>query len=602
MDRNYVKQIIGNKRYKLATNTNTNLQLHLEEKTKPLTEYDLIDIVNLQNLFEDERAKATNYRFNGKLNIYTSNVLSTGATSSTWDPLFYGTPAVAPNNWVMQMTYPSSMDFNYPIQARTSSGSISTNAYRGLQYEALGNTIVNGDTKLTVVGIQRHNLSAGEFIYLYSNLSYNPLQGIHQIGTLGINGDNTKTDITLDTIINSTPAGMGNFVRLVDVSFNDINFDNPSLINIMTTTDISGNTTGSFSPGETIYTTVTSTTPHDLLINDFVDIRTGSVNILNGVWRVYNIISTTKFVIRLASSLIKGTNINFSTPLPNWRRLDATPSEYYTRNFEVLTSNDYDVYKCAFSVNTYSDVSDPTLSTANDIWSFQFNQDVSVKRIRDNRNGPISEMYYTLTKRSGQNPYNWSHVTADWDFNFETSDTSNGLEWISVNTPSNIGTIEKYSAMTETIDSNGEVVVISGSKYIGDFIEYNSKEIQEITIAEIIHRFGLNSNPNGEGYYYKPFKKLQLRKYSTVIETAAADELIIDVPENFVTYADGSIAWRDLLTIGYFEEEVNGVDYPFVNGVHYFYFNHNLFIRRQLPPVLIDQTDVKVKINLEEKC
>ena len=603
MENNYVRQLIGNKRYKLAPNTNTNLQLQLEEKTKPLTEYNIIDIVNLQNLFEEERRKATNYRFNGKLNIYTSNVLSTGATTTVWDPLFYGNPPIAPNNWVMQITYPSNMDFNYLIQARTPSGTITSNAFRGLQYEFLGDTVINSDNKLTINGIQTHNLVVGEYVYIYSNSSFNPLQGIHKIQGLGIDGDNPKKSLTLDTITNTIPSGSGNFMKIVEPSFNDINFNNPSLLNTATATDVSGSTVGTYSFGETRYATINSTTPHNLLVNDFVDIRTGTNSIFNGTWRVYSIVSITNFVIRIDLSLPKGTTQTYS-PLIQWRRLDGTPSEYYIRNFEVLTSNNYDVYPCAFSTNIYSDVSDPKIGIANDSWLFQFDQDVSIERIRDNRGGPISEMYYTIIKRAGQNPFSWTNVIADWDFNYETSAVSpyNGLEIISRYTPSNIGTIEKFSARTETIDINGDIQPISGSKYIGDFIEYNSREIEERTVAEIIHRFGVTTDLTGEGYYHKPFKKLQLRKYSTVIETSPSGQTIIDIPENYVTYADASIAWKDLLTIGYFEEGVNGVDYPFVNGAHYFYFNHNLYIRRQRPPNLINQDGARVVASLNEEC
>jgi hypothetical protein len=603
MENNYVSQLIGNKRYKLAPNTNTNLQLQLEETTKPLTEYDIIDIVNLQDLFEDERRKATNYRFNGKLNIYTSNVLSTLATSTMWDPMFYGTPPVAPNNWVMQITYPSDMDFNYLIQSRTPSGTVSSNAFRGLQYETLGDTVINNDDKLTITGVQKHNLEVGEFIYLYSNNVYNPLQGIHKVQGLGINGDGVSKNLTLETIVNTVPSGVGNFVKIVEPSFDDINFNNPSLLNTTTATDISGSTLGSYSFNETRYAMINSTTPHNILVNDFIEIRTGTNSILNGTWRVYTIVNTTKFVIRLDLGTPKGTTQTHS-PLISWRRLDGTPSEYYTRNFEVLTSNNYDVYPCAFSTNTYSDVSDPTIGTVNDTWSFQFNQDISVERIRDNRGGPISEMYYTMVKRAGQNPFDWTNVIADWDFNYQTTSVSpyNGLEIISQYKPSGIGSIEKFSARTETIDINGDIQPHSGSKYIGDFIDYNSREIQERVAAGIIHRFGTTSNMSGEGYYFKPFKKLQLRKYSSVVETSPSGQTIVDIPENFVTYADGSIGWKDLLTIGYFEEGVNGVDYPFVNGVHYFYFNHNLYIRRQVPPILIDQSDARVAVNLNPEC
>lgn len=609
MSTNYIKNIIGSKRYKLSTNKNTNVVLEVETSAKPIPKNDIIDIVNLQELSEEEREKGYNYRFNNKLNIYTSNVLSTGSTAyvmgklddSAWSPMFYGIPAVTPSNWLMQITYPSKMDPFYNIGARTPSGTITSNAFRGFQYEYLGLTLVNTSGRLTIKGVQSHNMDIGEYIYLYSNFSFNPLQGIHKILNTGIDGENLKQDLTLETIVSSVPGGIGNFVKIVEPSFDDTNFNSPQNFNFATATDISGSTSGSYGVNEIKYTTLTTTTPHNLVVNDFVDIRFGATNILNGVWKVYHVVSVNKFVIRATISLTKGFTQNY-TPLPQWRRLDGTPSEYYIRKFEVLTNNVYEVYPCAFSSNIYPNTNDPTIGAVNDTWLIQFNQDVSVERIRDNRKGPISEMYYTIVRRSGKNPYNFSHVTADWDFNYKTSNTVNGLEFISINNPTGIGSIEKYSARTETIGLDGEIVGINGDMYIGDFVDYNSKELREITISSIIHRFGVSTNPNGEGYYYKPFKKLQIRKYSDVIETAASGNTIVGIPDNYETYNDGSIAWRDLLAIGYFEEGVNGVDYPFVNGAHYFYFNHNLYIRRQDPPILINQDDVRAVTKINEEC
>lgn len=620
MSINSFTKLIGSARYKLAQNTNTNIQLGLEEKTKPLTEYNIIDIVNQYQVFLDERESSKKYRFNGRFNIYTSNVLSPDSApyvngkinDTSWSPMFYGAPPalpVTPSNWLMQITYPSNSDSNFLINARTPNGTIVTKAYQGLQYQKLGTTIINGQNYLTIVGVQSHNLIAGDYVYIYSNFVYNSLQGIYIVKNVGINGDNLKTDLTLDIIINPTtiPFGFGNFVRIVNPSNDDLSYSSPSDFIFATSTDISGNTTGSFTTNETIYTTIKTVTPHKLVVNDFVDIRFNSINTLNGVWRVYNTIGgsgSTQFVVKANVSPVKGTVINYSLPYPKFRLLNATPSEYYIRNFEVLTSNEYSVYPCSYSSNIYSDTSDITISTANDTWLFQFDEDVDVERLKTNRNGPISEVYYAVTKRSGKNPYDWTNVTADWDFNYKTTNTLNGIENISINNPFGIGSIEKFSARTETIDVNGDIKATEGSKYIGDFVDYNCLNIREITVSEIIHRFGLQISANTEGYYYKPFKKLDLRKYSVNIETADSDETIIDVPENYVTYPDGSIAWRDLLSIGYFEEGINGVDYPFLNTAHYFYFNHNLFVRRQDPKsaTLIDQNGAKIVTNIQEKC
>jgi hypothetical protein len=592
--------LIGSARYKLAQNKDTNIQLDLEQKSKPLTEYNIIDIVNQYQVFLDERNNSKKYRINGKFNIYTSNVLSTGSTSyvngkyddSSWSPIFYGNPPLAPNNWVMQITYPSNQIFNYTINARTSLGTISTEAYRGLQYQALGTTVINTDNYLTVLGVQNHNLSEGDYIYISSSLSTNQLQGVYRVKNLGIEGENLQKNLTLDVIVDplTLPIGFGNFFRVVEPSEADTNFYNSGTIVFATATDISGNTLGNYTVNDIRYTKIKTTQPHNLLLNDFVEIKVGSANILNGVWRVYNIIGSvtgsTEFIIRVNLNVPKGTNV-IPAPNPQYRFFNGTPSEYYVRQFEVITTNDYSVYPCSFSSNIYPNVSDVTIGSVNDTWLFQFNEDVNIDGLSSDRNGPISELYYTVIKRAGKNPYGWSTVTADWDFNYGTTDTSNGIEFISIYNPNGIGSVEKLSGRTNFINSNGDIVAVPGSKYIGDFMEFNSKDLLERKCSDVIHRFGITPTPNNEGYYYKPFNRLEIRKYSNVIEYANPDEIIIDIPENYVTYADGSIAWRDLLTIGYFEEGVNGVDYPFLNGAHYFYFNHNLYVRRQKPPITL---------------
>jgi hypothetical protein len=605
MSTEYISNLIGKDRYKLSKNFNTNVQLLLEGKTKPLTEYNVIDIVNQQDLFLKERDECKIYRLNGKLNIYTSNVLTPDALSEFWDPLFYGNPPVSPTNWLMQITFPSEKDPNYTIQSRTPSGTVTpSKAFRGLQYKSLGSITINSNNYLTILGVQRHGLTEGEYIYLYSNSFNNQLQGLHRVKSIGIDGQNLKTDLTLETIVDNIniPTGYGNFIRVFEPSFDDTTFNNSGNISLTTTCDISGNTNGVYQPNEERYLKITTTNNHELLVNNFVEIKTNNISALNGLWRVYNVINQTSFVIKLDLGLSKGTTITYSLPYPNFRIMNGTPCEYYIRKFEILTTNKYEVYPCAFSTNIYDNISQPEIGTANDTWLFHFNQDIDLKNIVDHRGGEVSELYYTIIKRSGKNPYDWSHVTSDWDFNSLTTNTSNGLEIISLNNQSGVGSVEKFSARTETLDSFGEIQQIKGDMYVGDFIEYNSKELVEKTIAEVIHRFGRNNSPNGEGYFYKPFKKLEIRRYSEVIETAPVDEIVINLPGNYETYSDGSIAWKDLLSVGFFENGTNGVDYPFVNKIHYYYFNHNLYVRRQVPPTLIDQSEVNIVVNTIEEC
>ncbi len=97
------------------------LNLEFKSTTKPLIEYDITNIVNQQDQFEQERIETRDYRFSGKINIYTANEITpterktnpngttsvvTGALNEDWDPLLDGNPQVTPNNWVLQMLYP----------------------------------------------------------------------------------------------------------------------------------------------------------------------------------------------------------------------------------------------------------------------------------------------------------------------------------------------------------------------------------------------------------------------------------------------------------------------------------------------------------------
>ena len=129
-------------------------------------------------------------------------------------------------------------------------------------------------------------------------------------------------------------------------------------------------------------------------------------------------------------------------------------------------------------------------------------------------------------------------------------------------------------------------------------------EIKEKTISKIVHRFGKASEPNGEGYYLEPFKKMEIMNFSGIIENSNIDEETEGIPDYAEVYPNGVISWRDFLPIGFLEPDTGvGVDYPFINGKHYFYSNNNLYIRRQSPPpeTKINQDNVKIS-KIQEVC
>jgi hypothetical protein len=411
---------------------------------------------------------------------------------------------------------------------------------------------------------------------------------------IGSNGEDLETKVTLETswVADSTNEMFLN--RIVDSSDDDINFNNSNPLTSFTNTDLTGGTTN------TNYVMVTVGNLHGLGKNGFIELRNPNGGIMNGFHRIHHVIDDYRFTIQ-------PPNVVTSVVGYMYRRMDGTPSEYYVREFELLTANDYDTHPTAFSSNIYPQTTIPELGVANKTWSFNLTKDINTTYLIGHRGGLVTELKFCMLKRSGKNPFDWSNVTSHWEFNKSTANTNNGIETVSVNQPSGVGTIVKNSSKTLTQQ---------GSKYIGDIVEYNRKEIKEKIITEVIFRFGIQSgvitnqppnnqeitaNPNGEGYYYKPFKTIEIRKYSNQIEKAEPNELFDGTPGDYELYPDNSIGWRDLLQHGFIEEGSNGVDWPFVNGRHHIFINNYTYIRRQLPFEFIDQSGL-ITVNPKNVC
>jgi hypothetical protein len=220
-------------------------------------------------------------------------------------------------------------------------------------------------------------------------------------------------------------------------------------------------------------------------------------------------------------------------------------------------------------------------------------------------------------------------VLANTTTTVDLGNGTTGIETVSVNNTGGAGTIIKNQ----------------GDKYIGDIVEYNRKEVKEKVITGVIFRFGLedgvlinNNTPldsilvNGgstettsainvsgtlpsagnsssiltplkdlEGYYYKSFKSLDIKKFSNFIEKADPEDTIEGIPADYELYPNGSKGWRDLLSDGFIEEGTNGVNWPFLNGSHYVYMNNYLYIRRQNPYTVIDQSEITT-VNPKDNC
>jgi hypothetical protein len=626
------RQIIGRFKNKVSVDVDTSLNVGLETTTRLVkTNANPINsIIGQDDQFELERDESSLYRINGRLNIITANELTKGndtyrsTVDEDWDPLFdvfespigSGTYVKTPNNWIQQICYPSDKDESFPVWDTNKPISF------GLKVESLDTNNPSGNRGLLVVNtIQKHKLSEGDYIhinYINGDINY---QGIHKVFELGHNGQDTETSVTLDTSFKGGNGTYGNMMyikRVVNSSDNDAQYRNSDTINTFINSDITGGT------NNTDYIKITTVNEHGLGVNDYVEIRKGGTSFIKGLHIVQSVIDNFNYTIKSNETIPSANGYTY-------RRMDGTPSDYYVRYFELLTGNDYEMYPASYGSSIYPETSYNEFGISNGTWLFHLNKDLNTGGLISHRNGIVNELQVCMLKRSGSLPYDWSDVTSHWDFNYRIANTTTGvpngidatrLELVSKNVNGGVGTIEKGLRRTLTT---------VGSKYIGDISEYNRKEVKERVITDVIFRFGIRSgiinnnntlvagtisenpdlidgtetettaNSNLEGYYYKPFKKVEVRKFSNYIENADPEDNVVGIPADFELYSDGSMAWRDLLQDGFIEESTNGVDWPFLNGRHHIYLNHCVYVRRQSPYVVIDQSGI-ITINPKNAC
>jgi hypothetical protein len=279
-------------------------------------------------------------------------------------------------------------------------------------------------------------------------------------------------------------------------------------------------------------------------------------------------------------------------------------SEYYfrlfkkikTKNSLVIETDDYETYQAGFSENAFNDP----------IVQVMFNEDIDVSDLTDNLGRPLSELYFTTIKTDSNNLFTniSSGIETPFIGNLLNSDIETHLRDVPAINRIHNGTTPFISHTP--LESN---VLITDSVFYGDLVEYNINDLLEVTLAVVSHRFNtknretvsnfsyvtgppltgggqpqtknIDLGPRHEGYFYSPHNLIKIRNFSNYIETG--DEFTGDLPTYAVNLGDGQYKWRDLINIGFNESDATPLNYPFLNGVHYMYNNNCMHIRRQDP-------------------
>jgi hypothetical protein len=323
---------------------------------------------------------------------------------------------------------------------------------------------------------------------------------------------------------------------------------------------------------------------------------------------VFNIID----VGYLGTTFSNGTMGTSKRVILNTQEQD-TISTYYVRRNKILTESENAVLvKAGFEQNIFGEkkkyessgftpdhVARVSIKEGSQSYTLSFNKDVRVNPIRDNQKRPITELFFTVIYKgyfgwmfgipNGGGGYHG--LKQGWDFNLPLN--SSGLPnswWSNANSTSETGfPIGSYTTPVSSGygPAGGQITFTyieslkEGDVIDGDCCEWNDYDQKERVVSNIYHKLRFNpfsfrigpSPVNQFGYYYQPHHVLTTRVYSDYIEDGDFKN-VVGIPDyaHFSTTKNLFI-WRDLYPYGFVDSAGLGVQYPFLNGVHYPYKN-----------------------------
>jgi hypothetical protein len=276
-----------------------------------------------------------------------------------------------------------------------------------------------------------------------------------------------------------------------------------------------------------------------------------------------------------------------------------TMSSYYVKTHKVLTDvNDLVVTKAGFeevpfannkkfefSSLTPNNISRISQKNASTTYTFTTNYDLDINNILDNQKRPLNEIFLTIINKgySGyfNKPFQGVGTKQGWQFNILSL---NNKYWEDNNIKSNsnipVSSYTQTSGSTEQFYYNLDYK--SGDTISGDFCEWNNFTQKERIISPYYQKIRYNQDifkssntptNNPSGYYYQPHIGMVIRVFSSYIETG---QLVnVDNVPSWAYYSNNfkQFMWRDLYSYGFVDENLNGVDYPFLNFSHYPYIN-----------------------------
>jgi hypothetical protein len=279
----------------------------------------------------------------------------------------------------------------------------------------------------------------------------------------------------------------------------------------------------------------------------------------------------------------------------------STRSKYYVRRHKILTNQSESVLTNAgFELNPFKVTKqyEPSALTPNNIsrisvkegsqtYNLTFANNVDLQNLIDNQQRPISELFFTFqwvgffgwTSKPGGNGF---PLRQGFDFNLPLLQTGKPNNWwVNPFSTAGIPTLSYTKTGVPPINFYYNKPLVKGDELDGEFCEWNDSDYQERVISDIYHKVTFNDNvfdinitgqsdaTNPFGYYYKVHHPITLKSFSSYVEEGDAQS-VTNIP-NWAVYDQSTqnFIWRDIYPYGFIDNDGVGVDYPFLNGVHY---------------------------------
>lgn len=285
---------------------------------------------------------------------------------------------------------------------------------------------------------------------------------------------------------------------------------------------------------------------------------------------------------------------------------EESKSKYYVKLHKIIT-NDGDVVvskmgfenspfvnkeKLEYSALTPNLVERTSVLDGTQTYSYSVAKDVNVDNYRTIFNKPLTEVYLTIINKgyggwfNKPNPFTNTGLQYGWDFNFNQDSVD---EWWDTN---NLDSYTKIPLQSYIRTDNGNQYIFfynqsltSGDTLVGDFCEFNDIEQTESVVSKCNHKLTFNDSlyqveeqttSIPPGYFYKVHYPIQLRKYSSSVNTNS--QRINPTVPTWAYWSENRSQWRwrELLLPDSLEDGIDVLNYPFVNGAHYV-FTSNLF-------------------------